>query len=145
MGCRNSRMDSRVFFLWLHHHTNSWRICCQQKWGEAAARIRDPWHCCLHPLHSPRCRFRSRSPRCPQGTRRARRGMLFFSLIFLLTPSHFLIFLKISFFGMSMSPKKWHWKIIGIYFLTKTWLNHKITWVDFCLWSMRSPVEALQN
>uniref|UniRef100_A0A8C0N542 Major facilitator superfamily (MFS) profile domain-containing protein n=1 Tax=Canis lupus familiaris TaxID=9615 RepID=A0A8C0N542_CANLF len=42
--------------------------------GETAARIWDPWHCCLYPVHSHCCRFWSWSPHCTQGTRRIRRG-----------------------------------------------------------------------
>lgn len=126
MGCRNSRMDSRFFFLRLHHHPDSWRIYCQQSRGETAARIWDPWHCCLYPVHSHCCRFWSWSPHCTQGTRRIRRGNFFLSFVFLLTLYHFLFFLKVSFFDMNINQKltsEDNREIIGIYFLIRKMIN----------------------
>lgn len=105
MGCRNSRMDSWFFFLWLHHHTDSWRICCQQSGGETAARIWDLGHFCLHPVYAHCCRYRSWSPHCTQSTGRTRRGNFFLPSGFILTLYSFLVFLKIPFFGMNMNQK----------------------------------------
>ena len=125
MECRNPRMDPWVFFLWLYHHTDSWRIYCQQEWGETAAGVWDPWHLCLHPVNSPGCRFRSWSPHCTQGARRTRRGN-FFLFGFSSYPLLFYCLLKDIFLWHEYEPK--YDKIIRIYSLIRKMINQKINW-----------------
>nr|XP_020008220.1 sialin-like isoform X1 [Castor canadensis]XP_020008221.1 sialin-like isoform X1 [Castor canadensis]XP_020008222.1 sialin-like isoform X1 [Castor canadensis] len=67
-------MDTLFFFLWLHHHTDPWRIYGQQSRWETAPWVWDPRHCCLHPVHAHCCRSGSHSSHCTYSTGRTRRG-----------------------------------------------------------------------